>query len=143
MLDCKCYIGDTITEEFEYESFDVMWDEMVSFAKEHPNHIFIPADDPKNCKIGFCTFWEHPKPGYHACTLGIDISDINLERYFNINVRKYLNTLEGKFPKELDLFTIDSHGKIYQTQVQRIKIAQRIVEVAKASKSEHSQQPQE
>ncbi|MCK9567326.1 hypothetical protein M0R72_00040 [Candidatus Pacearchaeota archaeon] len=126
-----------VYEEIQYEWFDLMWADMVSFAKEHPHHIFLCADDPKNFITGFVAIWDHPKPGYHACELGIDISDINVERYFNIKCRKYLDTYkQDRFPKELlDLFTFGENGKPYQTQVQKLELAHRIVTIAKSSMS--------
>jgi hypothetical protein len=135
MIDCQCYVGEIVYEEIQYEWFDVMWTEMLNFSKEHPH--------PKNMITGYMAIWDHPKPGYHACELGIDISDINLERYFKIKFGKYLNTYaQGRYPKELlDLFTTGNNGKPYQTQEHKLELARRIVKIAKESDTKNSQQP--
>lgn len=133
--------GKIITKTIQYESFDVMWTEMVKFAQEHPHHIFLCADDVKTRMIGFIAIWNPPKPKYYSFELdidssdelGVDSSEMNFERCFNIESKKYIDTyIDGRFPNELsDLFIIRSdNGKPYQTQTQRIEIAQRIVKAA-------------
>jgi hypothetical protein len=113
-------------EEANFEWFDDLLADAIQFAKEHPHHIFIPADDPKKFMLGFCSFWDHPIPGILACNLGIDISDIGLEKYWNIREVDFIKSREsGRVPKEVLYIK-------YLSQVDKLEIAKSIVRIARA-----------
>jgi hypothetical protein len=115
-------------EEACFEWFDDLWADAIKFAKEHPHHIFIPADEHEKLMLGFCSFWDHPHPGILACDLGIDISDIYIEKYWKISMADVRKSMElGRVPKEAFRKSIEL------SQNGKIEIAKRIVIIAKTN----------
>ena len=109
-----------------YEWFDELWKDMIKFIQEHPYHIVIPADNPiKEHTLGFCAFWDHPSPGCPADRLGIDISDINIEAYFNIRISDVLKSIKcNRVPK----IVLDINYP--KTQMSRINLSREVVRIA-------------